>query len=65
MGSGTMPVKNYRTKKGYYLAQDFDEKIGGKFYFLIEPLLGFETGLSFMCESFLPAGMRWKGKRIS
>ena len=35
MGSGTMPVKNYRTKKGYYLAQDFDEKIGGSMHMAI------------------------------
>ena len=51
MGSGTMPVKHYRTKKGYYLAQDFDEKIGGKFYFLIEPLLGFGNCLLYTSQS--------------
>lgn len=55
MGSGTMPLKNYRTKKGYYLAQDFDEKIGGKFYFLIEPLLGFGNRAFFYVRK-LPSG---------
>ncbi len=40
MGSGTMQVRDYRTKQGYYLAKDFDAKVGGEFWFLIEPLIG-------------------------
>lgn len=37
-----MQVKNYRTKRGYYLAHDTDEKVGGDFSFLILPLYGFD-----------------------
>ena len=37
-----MQVKNYRTKRCYYLAHDTDEKVGGDFSFLILPLYGFD-----------------------
>lgn len=40
MGAGTMQVKNYRTKRGYYLSYDTDEKVGGDFSLLILPLFG-------------------------
>lgn len=40
MGQGTMVVKNYRTKRGYYLAHDYDKRFGGKFTFLLLPLFG-------------------------
>lgn len=32
--------KNYTTKTGYYLSHDFDVKLGGEFYFFLEPLIG-------------------------
>lgn len=41
MGKGTIGNKrNYITKTGYYLSHDFDVKVGGEFYFLLEPLIG-------------------------
>lgn len=40
MGKGTMNCKDYKTKCGYYLDKDYDEKVGGEFYFLLLPLLG-------------------------
>ena len=30
-----MPVKKKKKKKGYYLAQDFDEKIGGSIHMAV------------------------------
>lgn len=38
--TGSMIRKSYKTKTGYFCAADFDKKLGGKFYFLIEPLIG-------------------------
>lgn len=35
MGSGTMRCKSYITKRGYYLTYDYDEKVGGEFWFLL------------------------------
>ena len=40
MGSGTMKCKSYRTTKGYYLDKDYDDRLGGEFYFLLLPLYG-------------------------
>lgn len=40
MGSGFMRRKSYITDTGYYLVKDFDEKVGGEFYFLLSPLYG-------------------------
>ena len=40
MGKRTMNCKDYITKCGYYLDKDYDEKVGGEFYFLLLPLLG-------------------------
>ena len=47
MGKGTMNCKDYKTKCGYYLDKDYDEKVGGEFYFLLLPLfkpISCETG---------------------
>lgn len=41
MGKGTIGNKSgYKTKRGYYISSDYDEKYGGKFDFLLEPLHG-------------------------
>lgn len=40
MGSGSMKCKSYITNTGYYLTKDFDEKVGGEFFFLLLPLYG-------------------------
>lgn len=40
MGSGTMRCKSYITKRGYYLVNDYDETVGGEFWFLLMPLYG-------------------------
>ena len=40
MGKGTMNCKDYITKCGYDLDKDYDQKVGGEFYFLLLPLLG-------------------------
>ena len=43
MGKGTIGNKpGYKTKRGYYISSDYDEKAGGKFDFLLEPLIGNE-----------------------
>ena len=43
MGKGTIGNKpSYRTKRGYYVSSDYDERVGGKFDFLLEPLYGNE-----------------------
>ena len=43
MGAGTTQVRNYRMKNGFYKAKDFDRKLGGTFWFIIEPLHGCEN----------------------
>lgn len=41
MGKGTIGNKSgYHTKRGYYLSHDYDERFGGEFDFLLEPLHG-------------------------
>ena len=42
MGAGTMLVRSYHRKRGYYLARDSDEKLGGRFTFLLLPLFGLD-----------------------
>ena len=38
---GTISNKSsYITKRGYYITADYDECLGGKFRFLLEPLYG-------------------------
>lgn len=55
MGSGTMQVSDYRTKQGYYLSKDYDAKVGGEFWFLIEPLIGNDDEVFFYIRA-LPNG---------
>jgi len=56
MGKGTIGNKSgYKTKRGYYLSSDYDEKVGGKFDFLLEPLHGNE-GERFFYVLRLPDG---------
>ena len=41
MGKGTVGNRtSYKNLRGYYLSRDYDEKVGGKFSFLLEPLIG-------------------------
>ena len=41
MGKGTIGNRtSYRIRRGYYLSVDYDERFGGKFSFLLEPLIG-------------------------
>ena len=41
MGKGTIGNRtSYKNLRGYYLSRDYDEKVGGKFSFLLEPLIG-------------------------
>lgn len=41
MGKGTIGNRtSYKNPRGYYLSKDYDEKVGGKFSFLLEPLIG-------------------------
>lgn len=55
MGMGSIVRKQYRTKRGYYLAYDEDRNLGGKFAFLIEPLNG-TGGEKFFYVKALPNG---------
>ena len=41
MGKGSIGNKSgYKTRKGYYISSDYDEKFGGKFSLFLEPLNG-------------------------
>ena len=55
MGSGSMQVRNYRTKRGYYLTKDYDANYGGEFHFFIRPLIGFDDEVFFYVRK-LPEG---------
>ena len=48
MGKGTIGNRtSYKNLRGYYLSRDYDEKVGGKFSFLLEPLIGNDEELFF------------------
>lgn len=51
MGSGSMKRKSYITNTGYYLTKDFDEKVGGEFYFLLMPLYGNDNERFYFIET--------------
>jgi len=40
MGKGDIVVKNYKNAKGYYSESDNDPAYGGRYWFIIEPLIG-------------------------
>ena len=40
MGNGSTELKKYKTDRGYFLYKDYNEKLGGKYWFLIKPLQG-------------------------
>lgn len=51
MGKGTIGNRaGYRTRRGYYLYHDYDERFGGKFDFLLEPLHGNDEERFFYVE---------------
>lgn len=48
MGKGTIGNRSsYKNRNGYYLSRDYDERVGGKFTFLLEPLIGNDDELFF------------------
>lgn len=48
VGKGSIGNKpGYKTKRGYYCASDYDEKVGGKFWMFLEPLAGNDDELFF------------------
>jgi len=48
MGKGSIGNKSgYKTRKGYYISSDYDEKFGGKFSLFLEPLNGNDGELFF------------------
>lgn len=55
MGSGSMQVSSYKTKRGYYLTKDYDANYGGDFHFFIRPLIGFDNEVFFYVRE-LPDG---------
>ena len=51
MGKGTIGNRtSYKNLRGYYLSRDYDEKVGGKFSFLLEPLIGNEDEVFFYVQ---------------
>lgn len=51
MGNGTIGNKSgYKTRRGYYLSHDYDERFGGEFDFLLEPLHGNDGERFFYVE---------------
>lgn len=50
MGKGTIEKSTYKTSRGYYLSHNYDERLGGEFDFLIEPLRGNDDELFFMLK---------------
>lgn len=48
MGKGSIGNKSgYKTKTGYYVSSDYDERVGGKFSMFLEPLDGSDGELFF------------------
>ena len=43
MGAGSTEVRDYHMKRGFFQTKDFDEKLGGTFWFVIEPFHGMEN----------------------
>lgn len=64
MGKETMNCKDYKTKCGYYLDKDYDEKIGGEFYFLLLPLFGNNNKRFFMLKIILTVLLLLKANGI-
>lgn len=51
MGAGSIGNRNdYKTVRGFYLSGDYDERYGGKFGFLLEPLIGNENERFFYVQ---------------
>lgn len=51
MGTGSTGNRNcYKTARGFYLSGDYDERYGGKFDFLLEPLIGNENERFFYVQ---------------
>ena len=56
MGNGSEVLDNYKLKQPYYCGKDFDEKLGGDFWFLIEPLHGWTDEERFFFVTELENG---------
>jgi len=50
MGKGSIQRKNYITKQGFFRVKDYDIRHGGTFWFVIEPLHGWENKRFFYVE---------------
>jgi len=55
MGKGSFQQKNYRTNQGFFSLKDYDINCGGFFWFVIEPLHGWEDKRFFYVKQ-LPNG---------
>ena len=53
MGNGSMQIKNYITKKGYFYIKDYDKMYGGDYWFVIEPLHGWENKRFFYVQPII------------
>ena len=62
MGSGTMRCKSYITKRGYFLTYDYDEKIGGEFWFLLLPLYGNKNERFFYVKNNINGSFNVEGE---
>jgi len=43
VGKGSIQWKSYLSKRGYFCIKDYDIKLGGVYWFVIEPLIGCEN----------------------
>jgi len=55
MGKGSFQQKTYRTNQGFFSLKDYDPNYGGVFWFVIEPLHGWEDKRFFYVKQ-LPNG---------
>ena len=60
MGRGSIGNRrDYKTVRGYYISGGYNEGFGGKFNFLLEPLIGND---SFMSKKQITGNMRRRAK---
>jgi len=62
MGAGYTEVRNYHMKRGFYQAKDYDEKLGGTFWFVIEPFHGCEDERFFYVKKLENGKYHFEGE---
>lgn len=58
IGNGTLYNQNhYQTRTGYYLSRDYDARVGGDFYFFLEPYCDEEENRLYFYVQQKPDGL--------